>query len=87
MAGRAKPARRYSKDADLDGNGAVDFEEFVKLMMDLGEAVQVDPVKPTLKPPGAERLKVKCGCTAFNFCFQIQLALLHHGRRPGPRRH
>ena len=28
--------------------------------LNLGEAVQVDPMKPNLKPPGTERLKLKC---------------------------
>jgi hypothetical protein len=30
------------------------------LIGQLGRAVQVDPVKPKFKPPGAERLKLKC---------------------------
>ena len=25
-----------------------------------GKAVQVDPIKPTLKPPGTKRLKLQC---------------------------
>jgi hypothetical protein len=41
-----------------------------------GKAVQVDPIKSTLKAPGTKHLKLKCGYTAFNFCFQIQLAPL-----------
>jgi hypothetical protein len=48
-----------------------------------GTAVQVDPLKPMLKPPGTKRLKVKCGYNAFNFCFQIQLAPLEHGVHAG----
>jgi len=36
-----------------------------------GRAVQVDPIKPTLKAPGSERLKLKCdevlSSVAFNF--------------------
>ena len=36
-----------------------------------GEAVQDDPIKPTLKPPGTERLRLKydelLSCFAFNF--------------------
>jgi hypothetical protein len=54
-----------------------------------GEAVQVDPMKPKLKPPGTNRLKLKCGYTGFKFCFQIQHAPLHRaGQSPpadGPR--
>jgi len=30
-------------------------------LQDLGKAVQVDPIKPTLKLPGTVRLKLKCG--------------------------
>jgi hypothetical protein len=44
-----------------------------------GRAVQVDPIKPTLKGPGIKRLKVKCDKSAFQFCFQSQLAPLHQG--------
>ena len=44
-----------------------------------GRAVQVDPMKPKLKPPGTKRLKLICGYTSFNFCFQIQLAPLSRG--------
>ena len=48
-----------------------------------GKAVQVDPVKPTLKPPGIKRLQPKCDELLQNllqFCFQFQLAPLHKGR-------
>jgi hypothetical protein len=41
--------------------------------------VQVDPIKPTLKAPGTERLKLKHDVTTFNLCLQIQLAPLHQG--------
>ena len=37
----------------------------------LGRAVQVDPIKPTLKAPGTMRLKLKYDKTPFKFCFQI----------------
>ena len=43
-----------------------------------GEAVQVDPRKPKMKPPGTKRLKLRLRYSAFNFCFQIQLAPLQH---------
>ena len=39
--------------------------------------MQVDPIKPTLKPPGSKRLKLEHENTAFKFCFQFQLAPLH----------
>jgi hypothetical protein len=44
-----------------------------------GQAVQVDPMKPKLKPPGTKRLNLKCDILPFNFCFQIQLVPLHQG--------
>jgi hypothetical protein len=44
-----------------------------------GEAVQVDPIKPKLKPPGTKCVETKVRHTAFNFCFQNQLAPLHRG--------
>jgi len=43
----------------------------------LGRAVQVDPINPMLKAPGTNHLTLKYVKTAFNFCFQIILALLH----------
>jgi len=47
--------------------------------------VQVDPVKPTLKPPGTKRLKLKCDTVLSTFGFKFNLrryikelfALLH----------
>jgi hypothetical protein len=46
--------------------------------------MQVDPINPELKAPGTKRLKLKCdillSTSAFNFCFQIQLAPLQRGR-------
>jgi hypothetical protein len=46
-----------------------------------GQAVQVGPIKPTLKAPGTKRWKLKYGCTAFKLCFQFQVAPLHQGER------
>jgi len=48
----------------------------------VGKAVQVDPIKPTLKAAGTKRLKLKYDGTAFKFCFQFQFAPLHIGRPP-----
>jgi hypothetical protein len=39
----------------------------------IGEAVQVDPIKPKLKPPGTERLKLKCDDPLSNFGFKFNL--------------
>jgi len=38
-----------------------------------GRAVQVDPMKPTLKAPGTKRLKPKCHEPLSNFAFKINL--------------
>jgi len=35
--------------------------------------VQVDPVKPTLKAPGTQRLKVECDETLSSFAFNFNL--------------
>jgi len=47
-----------------------------------GGAVQVDPMKPMLKAPRSERLKLNCDDLAFKFCFQFQLAPLQYGCVP-----
>jgi hypothetical protein len=39
----------------------------------LGEAVHVDPLKPTLKAPGPERLKLERGELLSNFAFKFKL--------------
>ena len=38
-----------------------------------GRAVQVDPIKPTLKAPGAEPLKPECDKPLSNFAFNFNL--------------
>jgi hypothetical protein len=38
-----------------------------------GRVVQVDSIKPTLKPPGCKRLKLKCDLLLSNFAFKISL--------------
>jgi len=48
-----------------------------------GRAVQVAPIKPTLKAPGTKRLKLnydKLLSILLQFCFQFQLAPLLRGR-------
>jgi len=47
-----------------------------------GRTVQVDPIKPTLKTPGTERLKLKYEELVSNFCFKFNFAPLHRGRCP-----
>ena len=47
-----------------------------------GWAVQVDPMKPTLKGPGTNRSKPRYDeqlSILLQFCFQIQLVPLHQG--------
>ena len=44
-----------------------------------GMAVQVEPMKPTLKAPGTKRVETKIRRYALKFCFQLQLAPLHQG--------
>jgi len=36
-------------------------------------AVQVDPIKPKLKPPGTKRLKLECDGPLSNFAFKFKL--------------
>jgi len=35
--------------------------------------VQIDPIKPTLKPPGTERLKLECDILLSTFAFKFNL--------------
>ena len=38
-----------------------------------GKAVQVDPMKPKLKPPGTKRLKLKCDILLSTSAFKFSL--------------
>jgi len=53
-----------------------------------GRAVQVDPIKPTLKPTGTKRLKVKCDILLSTCAFKFVLRRYTTGRcsTPPPRR-
>jgi len=44
-----------------------------------GRAVQLDPMKPKLKLPGTKLFETEVCYNACNFCFQIELAPVHHG--------
>jgi len=44
-----------------------------------GRAVQVDPIKPTMKSPGINRLKLDYDKLLSNCAFQNHLAPLHQG--------
>jgi hypothetical protein len=47
----------------------------------LGRAVQVDPIKPLLKPPGTKQLKVKYYKFLSSFAFKFNLRRFSWGRR------
>jgi hypothetical protein len=49
------------------GEVAIDFGD------DSGKAVQVDPIKPTLKAPGSERLKLNCDILLSTSAFSFNL--------------
>jgi hypothetical protein len=48
----------------------------------LGRAVQVDPIEPTLKAPGTERLKLKYDEPPSNFALKFKLRRYNSGRWP-----
>jgi len=62
--------RRLPQEADCGSHRAAQ-----------GEAVQVDPIKPKLKPPGSwnEALETNIRYSAFNLCFQFPLSPLQQG--------
>ena len=51
-----------------------------------GRAVQVDPMRPTLKAPGTERLKLQYEKPLSNFPFKFNLRRYRVGRRAAQRR-
>jgi hypothetical protein len=53
--------------------------EHFAFMNQPGKAVQVDPMKPKLKPPGTERLKLICDDPLSIFAYKTQLAPLQLG--------
>jgi len=48
----------------------------------LGRAVQVDPIKPTLKAPGSKRLKLIFDGPLSNFAFKFNLRRYTWGLTP-----
>ena len=44
-----------------------------------GRALQVDPIKPTVKAPGTKRLKLEYEELPSNFALKFNFAPLHHG--------
>ena len=47
----------------------------------LGRAVQVDTIKPTLKPPGTKHLELKCDILLSSFAFKFHLRRYTWARR------
>jgi len=45
----------------------------VNLAVALDRVVQVDPIKPTLKAPGYERLKLECDILLSTYAFNFNL--------------
>ena len=66
--GRSSRARRRQRDDRRGGGSGVDRQLAGRRR---GRAVQVDPMKPTLKAPGSERLKLICHDLLSNFAFKI----------------
>ena len=71
--------RRYT----LEVRGAF-FTLFSGELKILGRAVQVDPMKPSLKAPGTNRLKVKYDDPLSNFPFIFNLRCYTWGPMVGP---
>jgi hypothetical protein len=69
------PRRRDHRAPRLYHQGAdgADRCQGVRARWRQGGAVQVDPVKPTLKAPGSKRLKLKHDEPLSNFAFKISL--------------
>jgi hypothetical protein len=61
---------RHCAAATLADMEECSFEEFVKSLVG---RKQVDPVKPTLRAPGSERLKLKYEELLSNFGFKLSL--------------
>jgi len=47
--------------------------QMTSIMLGLGRAVKVDPMKPKLKPPGTSRLKLKCDILLSNSTFEFNM--------------
>jgi hypothetical protein len=66
---------------DLDGRSALwaaaragDAESCI-MCVQHGRMVQVDPIKPTLQPPGNKNLKVRCHKPLSNVAFNVNMRL------------
>ena len=54
----SKPLKSGVVDADNGGSSVSNIRTSTGSFVPLDKAVQDDPIKPKLKPPGAERLKL-----------------------------
>ena len=69
LSSAADSLRRYSPGGGGGGGGGGHGGG----LDDLGRAVQVDPMKPNLKPPGTKRLKLNCGILLSTYAFKFNL--------------
>jgi hypothetical protein len=76
------------KGGRVSGPGGwwLELGELREMMRTLGKAVQVDPIKPTLKAPETKRLKLKYDEPLSNFAFNFNLRRFSWCRARGPRR-
>ena len=63
--GRGGGGNRDNEQGGGGGGGSV--------VASLGSAVQVEPMKPMLKPPETKRLKLRCGEPLSKFAFKFNL--------------
>ena len=69
--------RRYTVAA------AAALRDELRLAVGHGRAVQVNPMKPKLKPPGTERLKLQCDTLLSTSAFKTNLRRYSTGARRG----
>ena len=81
------PAAAYNYSAVLPWRpAAAAHDPAAEHALVLGKAVQVDPMKPKLKPPGTKRLKLKYDGLLSKFGFKLNLRRYSSARRRPPPR-
>jgi hypothetical protein len=80
-------ARLFDKH-DEGGDGVMTWSEFAAFADECqpGRAVQVDPMRPKLKPPGTKRLKLKCDILLSTSAFKFNLRCYSPVSPSAPRR-
>jgi hypothetical protein len=58
-------------------------QHIIQLATDLGRPVQVDPIRPRLKPPGTKRLKLNCDVLRSNSAYKFSLRRYTSGSKSG----